>query len=193
MPSRLAAWMNSRISPPGRPNIRVMPASRNVRARTAAQFGWLDMRAYYGAANALVRDANAVFEDGVALRRHRHLELRRPRRRLGGVVRRANHAPRSTERLVDFDADRDRLVVANRDLVLHLVDVRCDLLEIDLIPFADDVEGVADLEVQRLVLRRVVDAILADELHAALRILLIDANRAGRHRHPEAALLFVLE
>ena len=37
MPSRFAAWMNSRISPPGNPNIRVIPASRSVRASAAAQ------------------------------------------------------------------------------------------------------------------------------------------------------------
>ena len=57
----------------------------------------------------------------------------------------------------------------------------------------DDVEGVADLEVQRLVLRRVVDAILADELHAALRVGLVDAHDARRHRHAEPGSLFVLE
>src|SRR6185436_7800262 len=40
-----AASMKSRISPPGRPNIRVMPAARSVRARTWAQVGmrWVSL------------------------------------------------------------------------------------------------------------------------------------------------------
>ena len=89
--------------------------------------------------------------------------------------------------------DRRRLVVAQHDFVLDLVDVRRDLLEVDLLPLGDDVERVADLEVEHLVLRRVVDAILADELRAALRVGLIDADDAGRHRHAEARFLLVLE
>ena len=70
---------------------------------------------------------------------------------------------------------------------------RRNLLEVGLVALGDDVEGVADLEVQRFVLRRVADAILADELHAALRVGLVDAHRARRHRHPQSGLLLVLE
>ena len=62
--------------------------------------------------------------------------------------------------------------------VFDLVDVGRDLLEVDLVALAHDVERVADLQIQRLVLRRVHDAIFADELHAAARVRLIDAHRA---------------
>jgi len=39
MPTFRAASMKSRISPPGRPNIRSTPASRSVAARTSAHVG----------------------------------------------------------------------------------------------------------------------------------------------------------
>jgi hypothetical protein len=74
-------------------------------------------------------------------------------------------------------------VVAQRHLELHLVDVRGDLLEVGLFALGHDVEGGADLQIQRFVLRRVVDAVLADELRAATRVGLIYAHDACRHRH----------
>src|SRR4029453_18789350 len=46
---------------------------------------------------------------------------------------------------------------------------------------------------ERLVLWRVADAILTDELQTASRIGLVDADDAGRHRHAEVAALFVFE
>ena len=84
-------------------------------------------------------------------------------------------------------------MVPQRDLVLDLVRVRGDLLEIDLVAVARDVERVADLQIHGLVFRRVSDAIFADELDAALRVGLVDAHDTGRHRHAESAVLFVLE
>src|SRR4029077_2780865 len=54
-------------------------------------------------------------------------------------------------------------------------------------------EGVADVDFDRFVFGRVVDAILADELDAALRIGLVDAHGSGRQRHSEAALFVILE
>src|SRR5687767_5230461 len=141
----------------------------------------------------LVGHAHAIFQHGGAVRRHGNLELRGPGGGLRPLVRRADHAPGAADRLVDFNRHRSRLVVAQRDLVFELVDVRRDLLEVDLLALADDVEGVADLDVQRLVLRRVHDPIFANKLHAALRVLLIHAQHAGRHRNAEAALRLVLE
>ena len=58
-------------------------------------------------------------------------------------------------------------MVSQRDLVLELVDVSGDFFEIDLAALARDVERVPDLQVQLLILRRVVDAIFADKLQAA--------------------------
>ena len=84
-------------------------------------------------------------------------------------------------------------MVAEHDLELDLVHVRRNLLEVDLLALGDDVEGVADLDVDGFVLRRVCDPILADKLQAALRVCLVDADHAGRHRHPEPGLRLVLE
>ena len=50
--------------------------------------------------------------------------------------------------------------------------------EVYLLAFAYDVERTADLDRDVLVFRRVVDVILAGELHAALRVGLIDADGA---------------
>ena len=46
------------------------------------------------------------------------------------------------------DVHRRRLVIAHRDLVFQLVDVLRDLAEVGLLPLADDVEGVADLDAE---------------------------------------------
>jgi hypothetical protein len=125
-------------------------------------------------------------------RSYRHRELRRPGARglqpcscdEGRAFRLDTVNIRHVPPIGSFTStvDRGRLVVAQRDLVLQLVDV-ADLLEVDLLALAHHVEGVADLQVERLVLRRVVDAVLADELHAAGRVLLVDAHDARRHRH----------
>jgi hypothetical protein len=80
------------------------------------------------------------------------------------LLGRPQDLPGAANRLVDLDRHRDRLVVTQRDLEFHLVNVGRDLLEVGLLALADDVEGVADLQVDDLVLRRVVDVILADEL-----------------------------
>jgi CubicO group peptidase (beta-lactamase class C family) len=114
-----------------------------------------------------VRHPHPVPQHGRPVHRDRHHELRRPRFRLRPLVRRLEHAPRAADRLVHLDRDRRGLVIAKRDLVLNFVHARRDLLEVGLLALADDVERVADLEVQRLVLRRVVDAVLTDELHGA--------------------------
>ena len=57
----------------------------------------------------------------------------------------------------------------------------------------DDVERVADVNAHLLVFRRVVNAILADEKDAAVRIGLINANGSGGQRHAESGLFFVLK
>src|SRR5437868_9188018 len=179
MPALRAASRKSSISPPGSPNMRATPASRRVVARTSAHVGITAGREYHaerglysGQRCALsfslsIIDSNAIFQDRCAVLRDRQHELRRPRRGLLPGVRGVEHAPGAADRLVHFDGDRRRLVVAKRNLVLHFVHVRRDLLEVDLAALAGDVERVADLEVQLFVLRRVVDPIFADELHAA--------------------------
>ena len=106
---------------------------------------------------------------------------------------RTQHPPRAADRLVHFHAHRHSLVIPQRDLELDLVDISRNLLEVCLIALGDDVEGVADLEVQRFVFWRVADAVLTHELHAALRISLVDAHSSRRHRHPQSGLLLVFE
>ena len=76
-------------------------------------------------------------------------------------------------------------VVPQGDLEGHLVDVVGNPFEVYLLAFAYDVERAADLDRDVLVLGRVVDVILAGELHAALRVGLVDADGARRQRHAE--------
>jgi hypothetical protein len=66
--------------------------------------------------------------------------------------------------------------------------------EIDLAALADHVERRTEADPDFLVLRRVVDLVLADELEAAVRgIELRNADTPGRQRHAEASSLVVLE
>ena len=108
-------------------------------------------------------------------------------------MRRAQHPPRAADRLVHLDRHRHVLVVAQRDFVLDFVARRADLLEVGLVPLADDVERVPDLQLDGFVLRGVRNAVFADELDAAFRVGLIDADDTGRHRRAETRLLLVPE
>ncbi len=59
--------------------------------------------------------------------------------------------------------------------------------EVDLAALADDVEGRAQLDLHRLLARRVVDQVLADEFQAAVGgVELRDADLSRRQRHAEA-------
>src|SRR4030095_3668439 len=98
-------------------------------------------RAARGTLGTLVGDADTVFECRFPFCIHWDLELRRPRGALVPLVRRANHPPRSPQRLVHFDRDGHRLVVPNRDLVLQLVDICRDPLEVGLPAVCDGVHG----------------------------------------------------
>src|SRR6266511_4665789 len=94
--------------------------------------------------------------------------------RVGGV----QHLPVAGHRL----DHRHRLVllfvVAQRDLPLDLPQARAELAPVLLRALADHVEGLAQLDLHALVLGRVVDPVLADELLAACRIGLVDAHLA---------------
>ncbi len=105
----------------------------------------------------------------------------------------APHLPVAADRLVDLDHDRLVLVVAERDLERHLVHEAADASEVGLRAFGDDVEGGADLDVQRLVVRGVADPVFADELHATGCVGLIHTHVACRQRHAESCVLRVRE
>src|SRR5437667_9014406 len=102
-------------------------------------------------------------------------------------------APASRRAPLDHD---DRLVlllvVAQRDLPLDLVEIGGDLPPLLLRALADQVEGVAHLDLHALVLGRVVDPVLADELLAAGRVGLVHAHLALGQRHAEPVVLRVL-
>src|SRR5882762_7347436 len=68
-----------------------------------------------------------------------------------------------------------------------------DVLVVGLFAFADDVEGVADVNVQEFVFGSVVDAVFADKKNVALGIFLIDADIARGHGHAEAGFFVVLK
>ena len=90
---------------------------------------------------------------------------------------------------------RGRRLAAHLDLDLLLHPARLGVdAEVDLTPLADHVEGRAELHAHRLVLRRVLDAVLADELHGSVaRIGLADPHPACGKRDAEAAVLVVAE
>ena len=92
--------------------------------------------------------------------------------------------------------DRLRLVVAQLhfDLFFHPLAPWCRRVKIDLAALADHVERRAQLHAHLLVLRRVVDLVLADELEAAVGLVeLRHAHAARGQRHAESELLVVLE
>ena len=60
------------------------------------------------------------------------------------------------------------LWLRRRDFEFHFLDVGGDLLVVGLFAFGDDVEGVADVHLDVFVFGSVVDAVFADEEHAAL-------------------------
>jgi hypothetical protein len=89
--------------------------------------------------------------------------------------------------------DRHGLVlgVAQFDAPGRLGLVVGDALVIGLPALGGDVEGFAQPQLELLVLRRVLDAVLADELRRALAVLRVDAHDAGRQRLAELpALVF---
>ena len=108
------------------------------------------------------------------------------------------HGPVARHRLAHDHRRRLLLRVAQHDLVGALEDVarlvaRLAAAEIGLLLVGGDVEGLAQLEADPLVLGGVVDAVLADELRVARAVLLVHAHHALRHRHAEARRLAVLE
>src|SRR5437667_11513747 len=76
-----------------------------------------------------VRHAHTILQRRGGVGGDTQLELCRPGVGLGPLVRRPQDSPGAANRFVDFDANRAGLVVADRDLVLDLVDVGGDLLE----------------------------------------------------------------
>src|SRR6059036_718336 len=79
-------------------------------------------------------DPHAVFERRLAVGRHRHVEPGRERRCLLVLVIRLEHRPIAAQGLVYFSRDGLGLVVAQRDLIRHLVSVVGQDLVISLLP-----------------------------------------------------------
>ncbi len=111
---------------------------------------------------------------------------------LGAVARRED-LPVSAGRLHHPHLDVLVLVVAKLDTPAALVDARADDAVVHLTAVADHVERLAHLDAHLLVARRVIDAVLADELLRAAAIVLVDPHHAGRQRHAEAVGFGVLE
>src|SRR3989475_7113405 len=141
----------------------------------------------------LEADADAVDELGGAFLRDGDLILQRVGLDLLVLVARGQDLPVAGDGLDDGHGLGLALVVAEGDFPLDLVEVRGELLEILLRALADQVEGVAHLDLHALVLGRVVDPVLADELLAARAVGLVDTNLALGQRQAEAVLLAVLD
>src|SRR4029079_4594096 len=114
-----------------------------------------------------IRYPHTIVERGAPVGRDRDAELRGPCIGPGPLVRRAQDSPGAAYGLIHFDRDGRGLVIAEEDLVLDLVDVRANLLEVDLFPLGDDIESVSDLQFECLIGRGVLDAVLAHELRPA--------------------------
>ena len=112
--------------------------------------------------------ADAIFQHGLAVFGDGNVELRRERRRLGVLVGGSKHFPIATNGLVHFDDDGPIFVIANGDFEFHFPDVAGNAFVIGLLVFGDHVEGVSDVNVDGLVLRRVVNAVFTGEENAAL-------------------------
>ena len=108
-------------------------------------------------------------------------------------VTRGEDLPVAGNGLDDGDRLRLALVVTERNLPLDLVEVRGDLLEVLLGALADQIECVAHLDLHALVLGRVVDPVLADELLTARGVRLVDPDLALRQRQAQPVLLAVLD
>src|SRR5882762_3569104 len=123
--------------------------------------------------------ADAVFEDGGAIFVDGHFELGGPGGGLGEFVGGGEHFPVAADGLVDLDGDGRVLVVAQGDLEFHFPDASGYALVVGLLALGDDVKGVADVHGDGFVFGGVIDAVFADEEHAAFRVFLIDAQVAG--------------
>src|SRR5262249_7533207 len=117
--------------------------------------------------SALEAQPNAVRQLRSAFLAYRDLELQRVRFGLLPRVGRGQHLPITRHRLDHGDRLVGLLVVAQRDFPLYFVEARSNLAELLLRSLADDVEGVAHLDLHAFVRRSVVDPVLADELLAA--------------------------
>ena len=136
---------------------------------------------------------HAVAQHRRAVLVYRHLELRGECGCLGPFVRRAEDLPVAADRLVHFHGDRHGLVIAQRDLVLHFVGIAAERPVIGLLALGDHVKGVAGVQADLFVFRRVADAVFPGEERLAVRIGLIDAHRSRRQGHPQIRFLGVLE
>src|SRR2546423_11048519 len=120
-----------------------------------------------------------------------HMKARRKCARLLRLKVRRDHSPVAVYWLVDSHSDGRVLVIAYRYLVGVFIDAAVDCLEIGLLSFGYNVEGIADFEAHRLVLRRMLNAVFAYELLCTIVVLLVETNRSGGQRHPQLILLGV--
>src|SRR4029077_3682939 len=137
--------------------------------------------------------ADPVGEGGRALLGHRDREAGGGGLDLVVRVGGPQHLPVARHGLDHLDGDRFLLVVAEGDLPLDLVEIRADPLPVLLHPIAHHVEGLAHLDPHLLVLRSVLDPVLADELLAARGVRLVHPDLALGQRDPEPVLLAVAE
>jgi len=111
-------------------------------------------------------------------------------------LRFAHHRPVARHRLTHGDSHRLRLGVFQHDFIgrlEYIVEAAAtrQFLEGGLFPVRGNVKRLAQLQAHDLVLRRMVDAILADELRVALPVPLVDADHALGQGHAEAFALVV--
>src|SRR5690606_21693761 len=141
--------------------------------------------------------AHAIGHRGFAVGRHGHRKAHHARVLALVVVARLDDlvsAP-PEQRLADDALDRLILVIAHLDLDRLVDALRASIdRELGLPALADDVESRAELDGHGLVLRRVIDDVLADELERIVALVeLRDPDSAGGQRNPETDALAILD
>src|SRR5678815_1123279 len=121
-----------------------------------------------------------VSEDAFGVGGHGDAEFDGVRVGLGPGVGRCENLPVARHRLADDNGDRLALVVAYLDFELRLgvEPSGAHRAVIGLRPVRHHVEGVTHLHGDLLVLRRVSDVVLADELQAPRAVLLVEPHGA---------------
>src|SRR5260370_4532963 len=134
-----------------------------------------------------------VFENGGPVLGDRDDELGGEGRGFGVLVGGREHVPIAADGLIYLHGDGRVFVIAQRNFKFHFPNVGVNALVVRLLVLGDDIESVANVNVDVFVFRGVVDAVFAGEENAALRVLLIDTDVACRERNAQAVLFFISE
>src|ERR1700676_1650215 len=104
-----------------------------------------------------------VLQHRLAIRLHRHIELRCKRFHLLRLKRGGNDLPISSDRFIQLYRHRRLLMIPQGNLIRHLVDPVRDFLVIRLFALRHNVKRIPDFYIQEFVLRGVLNAVFPNK------------------------------